>query len=98
MATIEMKPITGADLKFKDFDLAKKLAISMLNTMMAEGYTKKADIPVVLNDLCKFVVLSEAKLSQEGALLVVQRFTELSTDLTCLMMRIVQGQTMEDFK
>lgn len=93
-----MKPITGADLKFRDFNLTKKLAISMLNTMMAEGYTKQSDIPVVLNDLCKFVVLSEAKESQEGALLVVQRFTELSTDLTCLMMRIVQGQTMEDFK
>lgn len=89
--------ITGADLKFRHFELAKRLSMQMLDAMNEEKLSTK-DIPQVLNDLCKFVVLSEATTSKEGALLVVKRFAELSRDVTCLMMRIVQGQVMDDFK
>ena len=97
MAKKEAKPITGADLKIKHFDLAKRLSHTLLQEMTKEGLSQ-SDISQVLNDVCKVTVLSEAAVSKEGALLVVQRFTELSSDLTCLMMRIVQGQTMDDFK
>ena len=90
-------PITGEDLKFRDFYFAKRLTKQLLIAMQEEKMSKE-DIPWVLNELCKFVVLTEAAVSKKGALLVVTRFAELTTDLTCLMMRIVQGQTMDDFK
>ena len=94
----EMKqPIKGADLKFRHFELAKRLSQTMLEEMMKEKLSKE-DIPQLLNDICKFIVLTEAVTSKEGALLVVKRFIELSGDLTSLMMRIVMGQAMEDFK
>lgn len=85
------KKITSADLKFKHFELAKRLSKTLLEEMMKEQLGKN-EIPEVLSDLCKFVVLCEAVVSEEGALLVVDRFTALSTDLTCLMMRIIQDK------
>lgn len=97
MAKKKEQEFTGADLKFRHFDLAKRLSVNMLQEMI-QARLPKEEIPQVLNDMCKFVVLSEANVSKENALFVVQRFVELTTDLTCLMMRIVQNQTMEDFK
>lgn len=94
----ERKAITGADLKFKNFELAKKLGKIVLETMVKEGVTRRSDIGYTLSDLCKFIVMAEADVNKEGALYIVKRMTEINADMTCLMMRIVAGQTMEDLK
>ena len=94
----EEQAITEADLKFKNFELAKKLGQTVLETMIKEGVTSRADIGYTLSDLCKFIVMAEADVNREGALHIVKRMTEINADMTCLMMRIVAGQTMEDLK
>jgi hypothetical protein len=83
--------ITDDDLKFKHFALAKEIAVNMLEVMKEKGLGKE-EVPQVLNDVCKVIVLNEAVVDKGGALTVVQRFVELSKDLTLLMMRIVMGQ------
>ncbi len=83
----QSKPVTEADLCFRYLELAKRLAQHMLEEMMAAKLTPR-DIPQVLSDLCKFVVLSQAYVSKGDALDVVRAFTDLNTDVTCLMMRI----------
>jgi hypothetical protein len=93
----EANAITGKDLKFEHFELAKKLAIIILQEMNKQKLGKK-DIPQVLHDIMKFVVLAEAETSTEGALLVVQRIVELNSDLTILMMRIIENQMNQDSK
>ena len=88
----KVKPIiTDDDLKFKHFALAKEIAVHMLKVMEANGLGKE-DIPQVMNDVCKVIVLNEAVVDKGGALTVVQRFIELSKDLMMLMMSIVMGK------
>lgn len=81
------KPVTEADLRFRHFDLAKRVSQHMLQEMMKEGLTPR-DIPQVLNDICKFVILAQANVSKGNALDVAGEFISLSTDITCLMARI----------
>lgn len=72
----------------------------MLQEMMKEGLTP-GDIPQVLNDVCKFVVLSTAEVSKSDALYVATRFVDLSTDITCLMVRVATenyGNGLESLK
>lgn len=88
MAKKEKKPVTGADLRFRHLELARRISTFMMDEMVKEKLKPK-DIPYVLNDLCKLVVLGEANANKENALFVVQRFTDLNTDIVCLMMRIV---------
>ena len=61
----EEQEFTGADLKFRHFDLAKRLSVNMLQEMI-QARLPKEEIPQVLNDMCKFVVLSEANVSKEN--------------------------------
>lgn len=94
------KPVTGADLRFRHLELAKRLAKVVILEMEREGLTQK-DIPQVMNDLCKLIVLSQAEVNKEDALFVVNRFVALTTDLTCLMMRIVSenfGKGLQSLK
>ena len=83
--------ITDDDLKFQHFALAKEISIHMMKVIKEHGLTKN-DIPQLMNDVCKVIVLSEAVVDKGGALTVVQRFIELSKDLMILMMRIITGQ------
>ena len=83
--------ITDDDLQFKHFKLAKKIAVHILEEMEKEGLYKE-DLAQVLNDVCKVIVLNEAIVDKGGALTVVQRFVEMSGDVTRLMMRIIMGE------
>jgi hypothetical protein len=88
------EPVTGSDLKFKHFETARKICKAMLEAMWADGLTKD-DLPQLLHDVCKFVVLTEANIDKESALFVLDRFTRLSTELSIVMMRIVRHQAEE---
>lgn len=85
----EAEKITGKDLKFKYFDLAKSLAGVIINEMRRMGLGAQ-ELPQVLHDLNKFVILVEAETSKENALYVLSRVVELDSDLTILMMRIME--------
>lgn len=86
----EANKITGKDLKFKYFDLAKSLAGVIINEMRRMGLGAQ-ELPQVLHDLNKFIILAEAETSKENALYVINRIVELDSDLTMLMMRIVEN-------
>ena len=94
------KPVAVADLRFRHLELAKRLATEVIKEMERDGLTQK-DIPQVMSDLCKLIVLSQAEVNKEDALFVVKRFVALSTDMTCLMMRIVSenfGKGLQSLK
>lgn len=82
------KKVTGEDLKFKHFETSRKVFKAMCETMMDEGIDR-SELPQMLHDFCKFVILAEANADEENALFVIRRFTELTADLSALMMRIV---------
>ena len=88
-------PVTGADLKFGHFETARTVCMSMLNAMRADGLTKE-DLPQLLHDVCKFVVLTEANIDKESAIFVMDRFTKLTADLSVLMIRIVRQHMKEN--
>lgn len=75
------------DLRFLNFDLAKRLSQLVLLEMAKEKLETK-DISHVLADLCKFMVIARAEVSRMDALDMVEEFTELITDITLLIMRI----------
>ena len=94
------KPVTEADLRFRHLDLAKRVSQHMLQEMIKEGLTPR-DIPQVLNDICKYVVLLQANVSKGNALDVATQFVDLSTDITCLMVRVATenyGKGLESLK
>ena len=94
------KQTEEADLRFRHFELAKRVSLVMLQEMSKEGL-KPDSIPQVLNDVCKFVVLSTAEASKFDAIYVATQFVDLSTDITCLMARIVAenyGKGLESLK
>ena len=94
------KQATEADLRFRHFELAKRVSLVMLQEMDKEGL-KPDSIPQVLNDVCKFVVLSTAEASKFDAIYVATQFVDLSTDITCLMVRIATdnyGKGLESLK
>jgi hypothetical protein len=88
------EPVTGSDLKFQYFETARTVCKSMIEAMRADGLTKD-DLPQLLHDVCKFVVLTEANIDKESALFVLDRFTRLTTDLSVVMMRIIRHQAEE---
>ena len=83
----KQQAVQGADLRFRHFELARRLTTNMLEEMEKENL-KPSDVLVVLNDLCKFVILALAEVNKEDALDVVVHFVDLCSDVTCLMMRI----------
>ncbi len=86
----EANNITGKDLKFKYFELAKSLTATILSEMMRQGLDRQ-ELPQVLHDLNKFIILAEAEVDKESVLYVINRIVELDSDLTMLMMRIVEN-------
>lgn len=89
-----------ADLRFRHFELARKVSLNMLKEMENEKLTAR-DVPQVLSDVCKFVVLSMAEVNKGDALDVVSEFVDLVSDVTLLMMRITTdnyGKGLESLK
>ena len=85
----KQKQSEAADLRFRHLDLANNLAEHVLKEMISRGLGVE-EIPYVLNDLCKVIILAAAE-HEEDSLYIVKQFVELNTDFTCLVMRIVTG-------
>lgn len=90
-------PITGNDLKFQHFETARTICKAMLEVMIEDGLSRQ-DLPQLLHDVCKFVILTEANIDKEGSVFVLKRFVNLTSDLSVVMMRIMMNHMKETQK
>lgn len=75
-------------LDIKHFELAKKLSSNIIKEMDKAGLTTE-NIPEVLGDICKTLILSGASINEKGALWAVQQFTGIAAEATTYMLAIV---------
>lgn len=90
LTEMSANPVTGSDLKFQHFETTRTICKNMLEAMLADGVSRQ-DLPQLLHDVCKFVILTEANVDKEGAVFVLKRFVSLTSDLSVLMMRIMMN-------